>query len=291
MIKKFRYYILLAALTIVSTSCLDKYPSDAITFDKSIQTVDDANLAVLGIYDALKSPYLYSGRLTLLPDIQTDLVYGVNNNSNVYGDVWRWKDILATNTDIEGVYGALYVVINRCNFLLDRVDEVRANTTDDEELDRLDQYCGEAYFARALAYSELIKLFCKTYEKEQDMTKELGVILTEHYQGNEKMVRASLKDSYDFVLKDLDRAAELLELEDDFDGALYDSGYFNEYTVYALRARVALYMQDWEEAIKYSSKVIDSGYYILASATQMATDGQSYYQYMWSNDFSPETIF
>ena len=164
MIKKFRYYILLAALTIVSTSCLDKYPSDAITFDKSIQTVDDANLAVLGIYDALKSPYLYSGRLTLLPDIQTDLVYGVNNNSNVYGDVWRWKDILATNTDIEGVYGALYVVINRCNFLLDRVDEVRANTTDDEELDRLDQYCGEAYFARALAYSELIKLFCKTYD-------------------------------------------------------------------------------------------------------------------------------
>lgn len=291
MIKKFRYYILLAALTIASTSCLDKYPSDAVTFDKSIQTVDDANLAVLGIYDALKSPYLYSGCLTLLPDIQTDLVYGVNNNTNIYGEIWRWNDILSTNTDIEGVYGALYVVINRCNFLLDRVDAVRANTTDDEDLDRLDQYCGEAYFARALAYSELIKLFCKSYEKDQDMTQELGVILTEHYQGDEKMVRASLKDSYDFVLKDLDRAAELLELEDDFEGALYDSGYFNEYTVYALRARVALYMQNWEDAIEYSSKVIDSGYYFLASATQMATDEQSYYQYMWSNDFSPETIF
>lgn len=291
MIKKIKYYILLSALVFTSTSCLDKYPSNAITFDKAIQTVDEANQAVLGIYDALKSPYLYSGRLTLLPDIQTDLVYGVNNNTNIYGEVWRWNDILSTNTDIEGVYGALYDVINRCNFLLDRVDNVRANTTNDDDLDRLDQYCGEAYFARALAYSELVKLFCKAYEKDKDMTQELGVVLTEHYQGDEEMTRSSLKASYDFILKDLDRAAELLELEDDFSGTLYSSSYFNEYTVYALRARVALYMQDWDAAIEYSTKVIDSGYYALSSATQMVNESQSYYQYMWSNDMSTETIF
>ena len=41
--------------------------------------------------------------------------------------------------------------------MLDRVDYVRKNTTVDADLDKLDQYCGEAYFARALAYSELIK--------------------------------------------------------------------------------------------------------------------------------------
>lgn len=46
---------------------------------------------------------------------------------------WRWKDILATNTNIEGVYAALYNVINRCNFLLDRVDGVRNKTTNDNE--------------------------------------------------------------------------------------------------------------------------------------------------------------
>lgn len=73
MIKKFRLYIMLAAVMLSATSCLDKLPEDEVPFDQAIQTVDDVNLAVIGIYDAYKSKYLYSGNLTLLPDLQTDL--------------------------------------------------------------------------------------------------------------------------------------------------------------------------------------------------------------------------
>ena len=293
--KKIRLYIMMAAVMLSATSCLDKLPEDEVPFDEAIQTVKDVNLAIIGIYDAFKSQYLYSGNLTLLPDLQTDLVYGVNGNTNIYGDIWRWKDILATNTDIEAVYGSLYEVINRCNFVLDRVNDVRKNVTNDADLDKLDQYCGEAYFARALAYSELIKLFCKAYESDEDAANQLGVILTRHYRGDEEMKRSSLKDSYQFVLDDLDRAAELLDLGEDFDtatqGALYDTSYFNEYTVYALRARVALYMKKWDEAVKYSTKVIESGYYFLSSCTQYVSSDISYYKYMWTNDHSTEAIW
>lgn len=295
MIKKFRNYIMLAAVALSVTSCLDKMPEDKIPFDEALQTVNDVNLAVIGIYDAFKSSYLYSGNLTLLPDVQADFVYGVNGNTNIYGDIWRWKEIKPTNTDIEAVYGSLYEVINRCNFMLDGVDNVRKNTTDDTALDKLDQCCGEAYFARALAYSELIKLFCKAYESDEDAANQLGVILSQHYQGDEDMKRASLKDSYQFVLNDLDRATDLLKLEEDFNpatqGALYDTSYFNEYTVYALRARVALYMKKWDEAIKYSTKIIESGYYFLSSCTQQQSAGVSYYKYMWTNDHSTEAIW
>ena len=94
MIKKFKLYIMLVAVALSSVSCLDKMPEDGIPFDESLQTVSDINLAVIGIYDAFRSKYLYSGNLTLLPDIQTDLVYGVNGNTNVYGDIWRWKEII-----------------------------------------------------------------------------------------------------------------------------------------------------------------------------------------------------
>ena len=296
MIKKFKLYILLAAVVLSTTSCLDKMPEDSIPFDEAIQTVDDVNLAVIGIYDAFKSSSLYSGSLTLLPDLQTDLVYGVNGNTNIYGEIWRWKDILATNTNIEGVYAALYNVINRCNFLLDRVDNVRKNTTNDDDLDLIDQCCGEAYFARAIAYSELVKLFCKAYESDEDAANQLGVILTRHYKGNEEMKRASLKDSYQFILDDLDLAAELLALDKDFQptgkDALYNTAaFFNEYTVYALRARVALYMRKWDEAIKYSSKVIDSNYYLLSSCTNYVSENVSYYKYMWTSDLSTEAIW
>ena len=110
MIKKFKLYILMAAVALSATSCLDKMPEDSIPFDDAIQTVDDVNLAVIGIYDAFKNSALYSGNLTILPDLQTDLVYGINGNTNTYGDIWRWKDILATNTSIEAVYAGLYDV-------------------------------------------------------------------------------------------------------------------------------------------------------------------------------------
>ena len=65
MIKKFKLYILLAAVVLSTTSCLDKMPEDSIPFDEAIQTVDDVNLAVIGIYDAFKSSSLYSGSLTM----------------------------------------------------------------------------------------------------------------------------------------------------------------------------------------------------------------------------------
>lgn len=189
----------------------------------------------------------------------------------------------------------LYDVIGRCNFLLDNVDRVRENTTDDDKLDELETCCGEAYFARALAYSELIKMFCKAYESDDDAANELGVVLVSHYDTDEPMRRSSLKASYQFVLDDLDRAASNLKLKEDYspsvDGAIYNSTYFNEYTVYALRARVALYMKDYEDAIKYSSKVIDSDYYILSSVNKEISSGVSYYDYMWAYDNSTEVIW
>jgi SusD family. len=296
MIKKFKLYILLSVVVFSAASCLDKMPDDSIPFDEAIRTVDDVNLAVVGIYDAFKNSALYSGKLTLLPDLQADFVYGVNGNTNVYGDNWRWKNILATNTSIEAVYAGLYIVINRCNFLLDRVDGVIKNTTDDADLETIDQCRGEACLARALAYSELVKLFCKAYESDEDAENQLGVVLTRHYLGNEEMKRASLKDSYQFILEDLDWAAELLALDKDYtpsgDNALFNNAtYFNEYTVYALRARVALYMRKWDEAIKYSGKVIDSDYFLLSSCTKEYSSGVSYYKYMWSKDLSTEVIW
>ena len=298
-IRKFKIYMVLAATALAFSSCLDKYPENAIPSGEAVNTVDDVNQLVLGIYDSFKSSSLYSGGLTLLPDIQTDLVYAVNGNTNVYGDIWRWNDIKATNTDIEGVYASLYTVVGRCNFLLDNVEKVRATVTDDDDLDRLDQYCGEAYFARALAYSELVKLFCKAYDPTTAQN-ELGVVLNEHYDNQEPMKRATLQESYQFILDDLTRAEELLQLEEDFDpsvdGALFDTVYFNEYTIYALRARVALYMQDWEEAEKYATKVIGDGNggtenYFLSSVNEAVSSSQNYFDYMWTNDHGTEVIW
>ncbi len=288
------FVCLTAILTTVfsATSCLDKYPHDAFLEENAMQTFADAEQQLIGIYSAFKSSALYSGNLTLLPDIQADLVYAVDGFSNTYGDIWQW-DILATDNNIEAVYASLYAVIGRCNFYLDKVDELRKNLTDDEEIDYLDQYTGEIYCARALAYSELVKCFCEAYDPATAKDK-MGVVLKKHYFQDEPAVRASLHDSYAFIIEDLKKAEELLDEDDD----MASNVWFSKAAANSLHARVALYMQDWDAAVEYSGKVIDhknKAFSLPSASTLYGQDNQgntwTEYQYMWDYDNGTEIIW
>ena len=289
--RKFKAYILLTLVLGSFTSCLDKFPEDQIPADKAITTVSEADQAVIGIYSAFLNSALYSGNLTILPDLQCDFLYAVEGYSNRYGNIWRW-DILGTNNEITAVYAALYDIIGRCNYLFEYLDDVEKNTYNNDDLDRIQQFYGEAYFARALAYSELIKLYCKAYENQAQAESELGVVLRSEYYTDKVAERSSLWESYQFVLEDLKQAELYLKLDDDFAaGSLFNSTYFNEYTVHALRARVALYMKDYEQAIKSATKVIESGQYLLSSASTEYAAGVSYFDYMWQTDNATEIIW
>ena len=245
--------------------------------NQAIRNVEEANQAVIGIYADYKSAYLYSGNLTLLPDIQSDLVYAINGNTNVYGNIWRWN-IQPTDEDIEKVYGALYKVIGDCNFFFEQVAKWENTLTDDEAYDLLQEYKGEVHFARALAYAELIKCFCKAYHPET-AANELGVVLVSSYSNPGRLYRSSLEASYKFVLDDLDKAEAYLKPDDDeLDTEVYyNNVYFSYYTVLALRARVYLYMENWQGAVDMASEVIDSKQFVLSDANTIYTGNYSYY--------------
>lgn len=277
---------LIAVLTLAAaTSCLEKYPDAAIQTEKSMKTYDDAVQINTGIYALLKSSALYTGHLTLLPDVQTDLVYAVDGYSNQLGSFWLWQ-IRSTTSESESVYASLYNVISNCNFFLENIGVVKANTIDDQKLSDLDYFTGEVYAIRALAYSELIKLYCKAYNPDTAKS-ELGVVLRKHYSKPEEAVRASLYDSYQFVLKDLEVAEELLDQESDS----YSSIYTTKAMVEALHARVSLYMQDWGQAIEYSTRLIENNAFALSSVNTMVSNTENAFQYMWSNDVATEIIW
>ena len=283
------------AVAATMVSCLEKLPGNAIHESEGMKTFSDAEQTLTGIYQSLMSGALYSGYLTLLPDIQADLVHAVQGNTNTYGTLWQW-DIRPTGSEFESVYGALYTVIGRCNFYLDQVDALRDGLTDDESITYLDYYTGEVYCARALAYSELIRCFCQAYTPETADEKESGVAIDSTYFGQKPIKRSTLKESYEFVIRDLEKAEELLE------DAEY--GYSSPYLTYAaanaIHARTALYMQDWDAAIEYSTKLIDDNAYALSTAASY-TSGTSpitgqpkvytYIDYMWTNDLSTEVIW
>lgn len=287
MLRNIKIYTIAIIAMMSLVSCLDKEPSSAIPEHEAMMTFEDAEQTVTGIYAMLKSGSLYSGYLTLLPDIQADFVYAVDGYSNTYGTFWQW-DIRPTNTEIESVYASLYGIISNCNFYLENIDRVMDEQTNDDKIGTLEQYTGEVYTIRALAYSELLKCFCKAYEPATAQN-ELGVVLRKGYSEKETPRRASLYDSYAFVLEDLAKAEELLDIDND----AYSSAFITLSVAHALHARVALNMQDWDAAIEYSSKVIDhpNKEYSLSSATSYYTNTMTYYDYMWNYDVGTEIIW
>ena len=289
MMKNILYTILKAtaviAVALSLTSCLEKIPSGYIPESEGMQTFEDAEQTLTGIYTAYMSSALYSGYLTLCPDIQSDLVYAVQGNTNTLGTHWLWE-IRSTNAEVESVYAALYKIIGRCNFYLDKVDALRNSLTDDAEIQYLDYYTGEVYCARGLAYAELLKCFCKAYDPATAET-DLGLVLADTYFGEKPATRASLKASYQFVIDDLKKAEEMLDDENDY----FDAAYFTNAAAHAIHARVALYMQDWDAAIKHSTVLIDSPAFELATARSYVTSSQTYLDYLWTNDTSYENIW
>lgn len=286
MVNKIKIFFAIAVAAMALSSCLDKEPSSAIPEQEAMQTFDDAEQTVTGIYALMKSEALWSGYLTLLPDIQADFVYAVEGYTNVYGSFWQWE-IRPTTAEIEAVYASLYQIISNCNFYLERVGKVKDSLTDDDKIETLDQYTAEVYTIRALAYSELLKNYCKAYDPAT-ASSELGVVLRKGYSEPEVAVRATLEESYAFVLEDLAMAEELFA--DDNNG--YSSAYMTQGVAFALHARVALNMQDWDAAIEYASKVIDmKEYYSLSSAKQMYTADASFYDYMWQYDVGTEVLW
>ena len=276
---------LVALMAFASVGCLDKVPGSAIPQDQAMQTFDDAEQTVTGIYSLFKSGALYSGLLTILPDLQADFVYAVDGYSNTYGDIWQWK-IRSTNSEIEAVYASLYQVISNCNFYLDKIEGVMAATTDDTKLQTLDIYTGEVYAIRALCYSELIKCYCKAYDPAT-AKDELGVVVRTTTIDPQPLPRASLYDSYQQVLEDLAAAERLLDEDND----AYSSAFITRAMAYALHARVALYMQDWQSAIHYTTELIDSNNFALSSAVTVYTDGMTFFDYMWNYDVATEIIW
>ena len=88
--KVFIKFVAVFAAALSMTSCLEKIPGDYIPEKEGMKTLPDAEQTLTGIYSAYMSGSLYSGYLTLLPDIQADLVYAVQGNSNTYGTHWLW---------------------------------------------------------------------------------------------------------------------------------------------------------------------------------------------------------
>jgi len=140
-----------------------------------------------------------------------------------------------------------YVICTNANNILEYAPQHK-----DENPDLVNKEMGYAYFARALAHFCLCNCYAQPFNYTPDAS-HLGIIAIDHVPGSSEMLpRSTVKEVYNLILSDLDKASSLLKEE-----YYSDCYHISKDACEALLARVYLYMENWEKAAEYSKKLID----------------------------------
>jgi hypothetical protein len=202
--KRILNYILIVFLIGITSSCtsiLDLDPTTSYSETSAWSTEKTADLYVTGLYDILRSASTFA--TPSLSDGYTDLVkYGNSSEQNwsLHNYLLLTPDAITSTNDAWDCWG-FYNNIKAENVFLYNAPKYGSKFGDDFLNIRL----AEVRFLRAFNYYRLIRCYG-------------GVILRDETDGvdaeaQKNKARATESESWDFVMKDLDFAAEYLPTE------------------------------------------------------------------------------
>lgn len=152
------------------------------------------------------------------------------------------------NEHIQYIWSIFYNMVSAANYAVESMAEFEKAATSDESKQQVKVCRAEARLIRAYAYWNLVRLFGRVPLIDRTMdSKELAA----------KEV-SSVEDLYKFIYADID--AGIQDLPESYVGM---PGRYTKYTAMALKAKVAMYNKDWNEAAKEADAIIASGKFSL----------------------------
>lgn len=261
-------FILLGVLGLSACNFLEEVsPNDINTLD-AIETADDAEAALLGVYSALQQKSYYGGQFPLMCE-------GLSDNATTGGyffislDQIGSNQVTPVNVIVQDLYISLYRTVANCNHLLEALPSVS-----DFKDQRGQEIEAQARAVRAMVHFDALRYFGEHW----DTSSEYGIPVIDRVQIiTDIPVRSTVEATYTFIINELKAASEIINPDDD------RVQFVNSHTINALLARVYLYKKDKDNAIAYASKVINDGPYSLLSAAQ--------YGDIFNSRRTPESIF
>lgn len=269
-----RYIVTATLAALVSAgfvSCnLDRDPTTHVPQDKSSEDYAAAVNWDRGIMARFRAR---GGNVDITSDVQADELNATADYGNNYGGPHGWVDLLASSYEPRDTYLGIYSIYKDLNTAIAQLPTLRDRLTDTQQKANVDRFIGRSHFIRAYLYLELALRYGKAYDPATAAT-ELSVPLILEYNIKARPARSTNAQVYGQIVADLDKAQELLS------GSAGEAN-AREITidaVTALQARVALYMQDWQKAYQYASRLTQSSTYELMAPT---TDAMLSY---WRSD-------
>lgn len=240
--KTLNYAVMSLAIVMVSAckmDYLDRYPIDAPSSSNFYTNEAELRMGLFGCYESLNFKVNGEPRpwITIL-DVTTDIDWNrSNSNMQLIGNGSHDSQ----NPAITQFWSGYYEGISRCNFLLDNIDNLIGEVSEQVYAEAK----AEARFLRALNYHYLAELFGGVPLITRTLTLE------------EAQVPKSTKaEIVDFILTELDAIVDDLPLRH---GADNMSGRATKAAALAIKARAALYNEQWAVAAEAAKAVIDLG--------------------------------
>lgn len=232
-------------LLVIISGCkkdfLDKKPSSDIVVPKSLGELQSLleNHTVMNLNAGL-------GQISCddywIPSDANYLALPDQTSKNAY--IWN-KEIFDGETGILD-WNSLYKAVFYANNVLTELE--RSTYTD---IRRRDNIKGMGLFFRAYAYFDLVAHFSKVYDSSK-ADKDLGIPLRTSGEIDYVTQRASVKETFQYILNDLNAALPLL-LPDVITAS---SNRPSRTAAYGLLSRMHLYMGDYELAEKYADSCL-----------------------------------
>ena len=278
---KFTYKIssiALLATALTFSSCenaIEVDPRQSIDIETALNSRENINAAITGIYSRFKSARVYGRDMIAFPEALADNGRFTNKSGRLANEA---RNIHGAHF---GNWQNYYYAINDINLALEAIPQLNVipAVTDAEK----NAWEGQLYFMRALSYFDLVKIYAYDPGTEGTVNSKGGVpLLTTGVKSINDAVlrlpsRATTAEVYDQIFADLKAAEAKL-------GNIGTSpATANKQAAQALLARAALYRKDYATAKEYADKVIASH-----GTRLMTADG---YVNGWRNRINPESLF
>jgi hypothetical protein len=280
--------IKIITLTIIAasffSSCnkdfLDLKPQQSVFSEDIFTSLSSTRAAVNGLYSLMQS-YSYYGRdAMVIPEILSDNATRSVKSGNRYTGM-NTMTHTATDLNVSRMWSQIYRVVTNANNIIANENKVKALVTPSEQAE-LSQVVGEAYALRALAYFDLAKFFSRPLKffPGGDGSHLCVPLVLKPVTNIDEIVypaRNTVAEVYAQIDSDITSALNRLPANG---GVLYNgvenSTLFkirlNKFSVLALRARIAVFKEDWTTALAAATEVINSGKYSLFGYSTMPQD-------------------
>lgn len=276
-----RKAFILFVVVLFSFSCSDEFLKDELLSDTSVDflytTPEGLESAVVGLYTLNRQLYedrSLNGAYPLILQAKSDLAVGVTGEVSLYSRLlWGFSlGDFGTASGINKYWVHYYKIVDRCNAIIQSAENLGGI---DEN--RKNQILSEAKCMRANSFFTLYRLFNNIFVNTNPTNPDNAFDKPQDKTSKEEIF-ALLKSDLDFAIANLDYTTP-------------EFGRITQGTARHIRAKVAMWEEDWTEAAAQTDAIIESGNHSLVPTTKEVFAGDlNHSETLFTSNFERETI-